>query len=241
MSDMPDKYQVQRVATGKRVSLPPPKNVELSNADFIRIWPYGLFELNKRKNDFVMQSRFYNNNYPNTLSKKQIDFLTLLFNGVDQFLCKNPLMDPAKHRVTKALRQDVESIKLNYEGFKKKLGRSRLPKFLQIECRSFIDFVLEFVETFYFHDGLILDIRKIPNRSVNTEIRFLVHQIIEDYQKENGTTKPPNYPYVMGKLNTEDTIDSSEEPLPKIQLSARQYGNFKKWRERGTYWWYIQP
>lgn len=116
---MPDKYQVQRVATGKRVSLPPPKNVELSNADFIRIWPYGLFELNKRKNDFVMQSTFYNNNYPNTLSKKQIDFLTLLFNGVDQFLCKNPLMDPAKHRVTKGLRQDVKYIKLNYEGFKK--------------------------------------------------------------------------------------------------------------------------
>jgi hypothetical protein len=73
------------------------------------------------------------------------------------------------------------------------------------------------------------------------EIRFLVHQIIEDYQKENGTTIPPNYPYVMDKLNSEDNIDSSEEPLPKIQLSARQYGNFKVWRERGTYWWYIQP
>jgi len=238
---MPNKYQVQKVVSGKKVSLPQPKNVEVSNADFIRKRPYGLFDLRNRKKYFVMLNTIYNNNYPNTLSKKQIDLLTTLFNEVDIFLRKNPLMDPANHRITRDLRQDVKRIKLNYEGLKKKLGRSRLPKVLQSECKSFIDFVLEFVETFHFYDDLILDIRKIPNRSVDVEIRFLVHQIIEDYQKEYGTTKLPNYPYVMDKLNSEDNIDAGEEPLPKIKLSARQYGNYKVWLNRGTYFYYIQP
>jgi len=64
-------------------------------------------------------------------------------------------------------------------------------------------------------------------------LRVLVHEIIFNYQEEKQTDKFPTYPYVVKKLK--------EKNQGELKLSVRQYGNYKVWLKRGTYYWYIQP
>lgn len=231
----------QRVVGGKRVEIPSSKSIHLTNADFIRGSKYGLYELLKMKNKYVYKCIEYNNLFPETLSKDQIHTLTCLFNNLDEFLNENPLIDPTKHRITSALRKGVSSLRTDYRGLHEKLDKSNLPERLDIVCRELIEFVINFSETFFFIDGLIDDIRKIPNRTPDCELRVLVDKVITDYQMQRNTTKYPTYPYVMKELNSLEGYELEDDGLPPIELSVRQYGNFKKWRNRGTYWWYIQP
>lgn len=232
------KYKSQMVVQGKRKYEPPPPSDDLTNADLIRIMPFGLFDLSARKNTFANKNSAYNDRHPETLSRKQIYFLTNLFEIVDKFLDKIPLKDSSKHRITKAIRNDVANLQKNCEGFNKELSQVFLPEFLKVECKEFIDFILEFVNAFHFHDELI---QKIPNRPADIKIRILVDQVIKDFQIERNTKEFPNHSYVLRKLNSERGIDKNGNPLPRIKLSRRQYNNFRSWRVRGTYWWFIQP
>ena len=72
------KYKSQMVVDGKRKYQPPPPSDDVTNADFIRIMPFGLFDLNARKNTFATKNSAYNDRHPETLSNKQIYFLTNL-------------------------------------------------------------------------------------------------------------------------------------------------------------------
>jgi len=231
MSESP-KYKITKVVDGKRVDPPQPKEVHLTNADFFRVAKFGLYELIQKKNDYVNANIQYNDKYPETLTKNQIDFLTDLFQGVDSYLNKHPLLNMSKHRFTKTLRLNVKKLVETYQIYEGSLKTIMLPPDLAKPSKDLINFVLEFSETFHFIDNLITD--KIRNRPADFKQRIAVDEIIKEFQARNKTTKYPNYPYVMNSLNS---ITGS----PKLKLSARQYGNFKIWRDRGTYWWFIQP
>jgi hypothetical protein len=82
---------------------------------------------------------------------------------------------------------------------------------------------------------MITDIRKIPNRPADGNLRVSVHEIIFDYQNAKGTEEFPKFPYVLNALK------EKHKNQPKFKLSAKQYGHYKKWLKRGTYYWYIQP
>jgi hypothetical protein len=233
MSESP-KYKITKVVDGKRVEPLPPKEVHLTNADFFRVAEYGLYALKQKKNDYIYASIQYNDKYPETLSKNQIDFLTDLFRGVDEHLNKHPLLEKSKHRFTKTLRLNVSKLAETYQAYQDKLKSIKLPPDLAKSSKELINFVLEFSETFHFIDNLILDINKIPNRHVDFKVRIAVNEIINEHQSKNQTTKYPKYPYVIKSLNT---IKSS----PRLKLSARQYRKLQNWRDIGTYWWYIQP
>lgn len=233
MSESP-KYKITKVVDGKRVEPLPPKVVHLTNADFFRVAEYGLYALKQKKNDYVYASIQYNDKYPETLSKNQIDFLTDLFRGVDEHLNKHPLLEKSKHRFTKTLRLNVSKLAETYQAYQDKLKSIKLPPDLAKPSKDLINFVLEFSETFHFIDNLIMDINKIRNRPADFKQRIAVDEIIKEFQARNKKPKYPNYPYVMNSLNS---ITGS----PKLKLSVRQYGNFKIWRDRGTYWWFIQP
>lgn len=233
MSESP-KYKVTKVVDGKKVEPLPPKEVNLTNADFFRVAEYGLYALRQKKNDYIYASYQYNDKYPETLSKNQIDFLTDIFCGVDEHLNKHPLLEKSKHRFTKSLRLNVSKLAETYQIYQEKLKNIKLPPDLAKPSKELINFVLEFSKTFHFIDNLISDINKIPNRHVDFKVRIAVDEIINEYQSKNKTTKYPKYPYVLDSLNS---ISNS----PKLKLSARQYGKLKDWRDAGTYWWRIQP
>jgi hypothetical protein len=224
-----------KVGMGKRLSPPPPKKISLTNADFFRAADYGLYELLQKRDKFVHSSISYNDKYPETLNRKQIDYLTNLFEEVHEYIDDNPLLDTSVHRITKSLRQKTTNLGKSYISHHLKLNSLDLPVALKETCKELIEFVLDLVETFSFIDGLITDIRKIPNRPADGELRVLVHEIILNYQKEKATDQLPWYPYVIKRLK--------EHPKSKsnLKLSVRQYGNYKVWLKRGTYYWYIQP
>jgi hypothetical protein len=234
-------YEVQMVLEGKRIPIQPPQPIFLTNADFIRGSKQGLYALHQIKNEYVDKCIYYNHRFPESLSKEQIKLLTSIFKSVDTFLNRNPLIDPTVHKITKALRKEVSNLGATYRNFNGTLNKIHLPAFLDKACKVFIGFTIEFVETFNFIDGLIDDIRKIPNRTPDCELRILLDKVIVNYQKQKNTTEYPKYPYVLDALNSIEGYVFEDDLLPEIKLSARHYGNFKKWRDRGTYWWYIQP
>lgn len=233
MSESP-KYKITKVVDGKRVDPPQPKEVYFTNADFFRVAKYGLYELIQKKNDYVNANIQYNDKYPETLSINQIDFLTDLFQGVDEHLNNHSLLGTSKHRFTKILRLNIEKLVKTYQAYQDNLKSIKLPPDLAKASQELINFVLEFSETFHFIDNLILDINKIPNRHVNFKIRIAVDEIIIEYQAKNKTTEYPKYSYVIKSINS---IKSS----PRLNLSERQYRKLRSWRDIGTYWWYIQP
>lgn len=222
-----------KVSNGKRISPPPPKLIEYTNADFFRLADYGLYALKQRWNEYVYSNIEYNKKYPETLSRQQINYLTVLFQSVHDHVDTNPLLDASAHRITKALREKTTDLGKSYKFHYKELEKLGLPSSLNESCKKLIVFVLELVESFHFIDELITDIRKIPNRPADGNLRVLVHEIIFNYQEEKKTDKFPTYPYVVKKLK--------EKIQGKFKLSVRQYGNYKVWLKRGTLYWYIQP
>lgn len=230
-----NKYIVIRAKDGKVVPQPPLESAQVSNADLFRSAEFGLYRLREIKNSYVRSNISYDEKYPETLPKSQIIYLTTLFASVDNFLYKCPLLQPTRHRITKAVRKDIQVLKDNFLDYKAKLDGIGLPKSLKHASIKLIDFVIELTDSFYFIDSLILDIRKLPNRPIDCNLRLLVDDIIIEYQGSKKTVKYPTFPYVKRALSMK-RIDNR---IP--QLSARQYGNFKQWRDRGTYWWYIQP
>lgn len=230
-----NKYKSTKVISGKRVQLPTPKPTLLTNADFLRGGLYGLYALKQEQNNYINSNIQYNNHCPNTLTLNQITYLTNLFKSVDCYLNQNSLLSPSNHRFTKKIRKATTDFDNLVKAYKSQLPTQKLPRNLEKACVVLFDFVKEYVNSFFFTDGLIIDIRKIPNRPADFTLRQLVDNIIRDYQKNENTSELPKYPYVIKALN------KNRAQLTKIQLSARQYGNFKIWRDRGTYWWYIQP
>ncbi len=229
------KYRITKVVSGKIISPPPPKTASLTNADFFRASDYGIYALQQKKNEFVNSNIRYNNKFPETLSRKQIAYLTKLYEAANTYLNNNPLLTPTAHQITKELRQKTKQLGATYEIYKVDLLSLNLPSDLLSACNKLIEFVLELVETFTFIDNLIPDIKKIPNRPSDLALRKLVLEIILDYQKTKNTDKYPTHPYVLKQLN------STRNNQSKFQLSARQYGNYKLWIKRDTYHWYIQP
>ena len=224
-----------KVVMGVKLPPPQPKLTTHSNADLFRVADYGLYALKQMKDEYVYSSIEYNEKYPETLSRQQIDYLTVLFQSVHDYLITNPLLDASIHRITKALRQKTTDLGKSYKFHYKELETLGLPSGLNDACKKLIVFVLELVESFHFIDELITDIRKIPNRPADGNLRVLVHEIILDYQKEKATDQPPRYPYVIKKLK------EKHQGKSKLKLSVRQYGNYKAWLKRGTFYWYIQP
>jgi hypothetical protein len=222
-----------KVSNGKRISPPPPKLIEYTNADFFRLADYGLYALKQRRDEYVYSNIEYNGKYPETLSRQQISYLTVLFQSVHDYMDTNPLLDPSAHRITKALRQKTTDLGKSYELHYEELEKLELPSSLNEACKKLIVFVLELVESFHFIDEFITDIRKIPNRPADGNLRVIVHEIILNYQEEKKTDKFPTYPYVVKKLK--------EKIQGKFKLSVRQYGNYKVWLKRDTFYWYIQP
>lgn len=229
------KYKITKVVNGKRISSPPTKPVSLTNADFFRASDYGIYALQQKKNEFVISNIEYNNQHPQTLSKKQITYLTNLYEAANTYLNNNPLLIQTAHRITKDIRQKTKQLGVTCQIYKVDLPSLNLPSDLKDACTKLIEFMLELVETFTFIDNLIPDIQKIPNRPSDLALRKLVLEIILNYQKVKNTDKFPTHPYVLKQLN------STRNNQPKIQLSARQYGNYKVWIKRDTYHWYIQP
>ncbi len=230
-----NKYKSTRVISGKRVQPPTPKPTLLTNADFLRGGLYGLYALRQEQNNYINSNIQYNNQCPNTLTSNQIKYLTDLFKGIDCYLNQNSLLNPSNHKFTKKIREATIDFDNLFKVYKSQLPTQKLPRNLKKACAVLFDFVKEYVNSFFFTDGLIADIRKIPNRPADFTLRQLVDNIIRDYQIKQNTSELPKYPYVIKALN------KNRAQLTKIQLSARQYGNFKIWRDRGTYWWYIQP
>ena len=230
-----NKYKSHKVISGKRVQPPTPKNQPLTNADLLRTAQYGLYGLRDEKIFFINLIVLYNNKHPNTLASKQIKYLTGLFQYVDHYLSQNSLMDPSNHRITKIIRREIINLAKWSQTYQSQLSPQNLPLNLRAACTRLLNFISEYVESFNFINNFIEDIRKIPNRPADCELRVMVDDIIHDYQAQKNTNKNPAYPYVIKELNRHRT------GLPKIQLSARQYFNMKLWRARGTYWWYIQP
>lgn len=229
------KYIVIRAKDGKVVPQPPLKSTQISNADLFRSAEFGLYRLREIKNSYVRSNISYDEKYPETLTKSQIIFLTTLFVSVDNFLHKSPLLQPNQHRITKAIRKDIKELKDKFIDYKAKLDGIGLPKSLNHASIKLIQFVIELTDSFYFIDSLMLDVRKLPNRPIDCTLRLLVDDIIIEYQGSKKTEKYPTFPYVKRAL----VMKRIDNRIP--QLSARQYGNFKQWRDRGTYWWYIQP
>jgi hypothetical protein len=224
-----------KVGMGKR---PPPKPEQLTtftNADLFRLADYGLYALKQKKDEYAYLNIRYNDKYPETLNRKQINYLTDLFQEVHEYVDQNPLLDASAHRITKSLRQKTANLGKRYKSHHLELNNLDLPSALKDASKKLIEFVLELVETFHFTDKLIEDIRKIPNRPADGAIRMSVHEIIFNYQNEKGTEEFPKFPYVLNALK------EKHKDQPKFTLSARQYGNYRKWLKRGTYYWYIQP
>jgi len=230
-----NKYKSTRVISGKRVQPPTLKPTLLTNADFLRGGLYGLYALRQEQNNYINSNIQYNNQCPNTLTSNQIKYLTDLFKGIVCYLNHNSLLNPSNHKFTKKIREATTDFDNLFKAYKSQLPTQKLPHNLKKACAALFDFVKEYVNSFFFTDGLIADIRKIPNRPADFTLRQLVDNIIRDYQIKQNTSELPKYPYVIKALN------KNRAQLTKIQLSARQYGNFKIWRDRGTYWWYIQP
>ncbi len=228
-------YKSTKVVSGKRIQPPTPKPTSFSNADFLRVANYGLYALKDEKNSYVNSNIQYDNKYPGTLTKGQIRYLTRLFRGVDNYLSQNTLLNPKNHRITRNIRHKTIRLAEWSKICQNHLARQGLPTKLIVACERLLTFISEYEQSFYLFDNFIEDINKIPNRPVDIQLRILVDRIITDYQQRNNTGKYPTHPFVMVALN------KNRSGLPKIQLSARQYGNFKLWRTRGTYWWYVQP
>lgn len=217
------------------VKLPPspPKLTTYTNADLFRLADFGLYALKQKKDEYVYANIKYNDEHPETLNRRQIKFLTALFQSVHDYVDTNPLLDPLAHRITKALRQKTVSLGEIGKTHKKALVNLALPASLNEACKKLITFISELVESFHFIDELVTDIRKIPNRPADSNLRASIYEIILNYQEERKTDRFPTYPYVIKKLK--------EKHEGKLKLSVRQYGNYKLWLKRGTYYWYIQP
>jgi len=222
-----------KISMGVKLPPSPPKSTTYTNADLFRVAEFGLYALKKKKDEYVYKNIEYNDQHPETLNRQQINYLNALFQCVHDYVDTNPLLDPLAHRITKTLRQKTVVLRESCEGYRKELGNVTLPSSLNQACKKLLSFVVELVETFHFIDELITDIRKIPNRPADGELRMLVHEIILGYQKEKATDQLPRYPYVIKKIK--------EKHKGKFRLSVRQYGNYKVWLKRGTYYWYIQP
>jgi hypothetical protein len=221
-----------KVVMGVKLPPPPPEIVSFTNADLFRLADYGLYAFHEKKNEYVYSSIEYNDQFPETLNRAQINYLTALFEGVDDYIKTNPLLNKSTHRITKAVRQKTIKLGKHYKSHYERLNNLDLPESLKKSCTKLILFVLELVETFHFFDGMITDIRKIPNRPSDGNLRVLVHEIILDYQHKNKTKKFPTHSYILNTLSKNQ---------PQLKLSARQYFNYKLWLRRGTYYWYIQP
>jgi hypothetical protein len=224
-----------KVVMGVKLPPPPPKLTTHTNADLFRVADYGLYALKQKKDEYVCSNIEYNEKYPETLNRQQIDYLTVLFQSVHNYLITNPLLDASIHRITKALRQKTTDLGKSYKFHYKELKTLGLPSGLHEACKKLIVFVLELVESFHFIDELITDIRKIPNRPADIKLRVSIHEIVLNYQNEKETQEFPKFPYLLNALK------EKHKDQPKFILSARQYGYYKKWLERGTYYWYIQP
>lgn len=224
-----------KVAMGAKLPPSPPKLITHTNADLFRVADYGLYALKQKKDEYVYSNIEYNEKYPETLSRQQISYLTVLFQSVHDYMDTNPLLDASAHRITKALRKRTVNLGRIYKSHYEELNNLDLPPLLYRACKKLLIFVLKLVKRFHFCDELIMDIKKIPNRPADMILRVLVREIILSYQEARQTIKLPTYPYVMKRLKEIDQ-DST-----KIKLSPRQYGNYKIWMERGTYYWYIQP
>ncbi len=229
------KYTVTRVMNGKKIPPPLPKPIPLTNGNLFRLADHGLYALRQKKNEYVHSNILYNDQYPETLTRIQIDYLTKLYQGVNKYLEDYPLSNPTNHRITKSYREKTIKLGKTFKTYQKELNNLELPSSLTKACKEFIEFVQELVETFNFFDNFITDIKKIPNRPADGNLREQVHKIILDYQLKRNTTKFPTHTYVLNTLNS---IQNNES---KIQLSPRQYFNYKIWLARGTYYWYIQP
>jgi hypothetical protein len=224
-----------KVAMGIKLPPSPPKLTTHTNADLFRVADYGLYALKQNKDEYVYSNIEYNEKYPETLNRQQIDYLTALFQSVHDYIDTNPLLDASAHRITKALRQKTTDLGQSYKFHCKELDNLGLPSSLKEACEKLIVFVLELVESFNFIDGMITDIRKIPNRPADINLRVSIHEIILKYQNEKETQEFPKFPYLLNALK------EKHKDHPKFTFSARQYGHYKKWLERGTYYWYIQP
>lgn len=229
------KFVVRKVEMGKVVLPHKTKEAPITNADLFRSSEYGLYRLREKKNDYVNSNIRYNDKHPETLTIEQIAYLTEIFESVEKFIYSNPLLNPARHRITKTFRDQMAALKNLFDSYSALLDTVDLPNDLKCACKDLISFIHKFTESFNFYDSLIMDIRKIPNRPADCNLRTLVDEIILEFQKKNGVTKYPTFPYVKCALGLHRTDGGL------IQLSPRQYGNFKLWRDRGTYWWYVQP
>jgi hypothetical protein len=222
-----------KVSMGVKLPPSPPKLTTYTNADLFRVADFGLYALKQKKDEYVYANIEYNDEYPETLNGQQIKYLTALFQSVHDYVDTNPLLDPLVHRITKTLRQKTVSLGEVCKAHKKELGNLTLPASLDEACKRLIAFTSKVVESFHFIDELITDIRRIPNRPADFKLRVSVHEIISNYLEERKTDRLPTYPYVIKKLK--------EKLQGKFKLSVRQYGNYKLWLKRGTYYWYIQP
>ena len=224
-----------KVVMGVKLPPPPPELITYTNADLFRVADYGLYALRQKKVEYVYSNIEYNDQFPETLKRQQIEYLTSLFQGVHDYIDTNPLLDTSAHRITKSLRQKTTELGNSYKSYQEDLGNIKLPSNLEEACNTLIAFVQELVKSFQFIDGMITDIRRIPNRPADGNLRVSVHEIIFDYQNAKGTEEFPKFPYVLNALK------EKHKNQPKFKLSAGQYGHYKKWLKRGTYYWYIQP
>jgi hypothetical protein len=115
-----------KVGMGKRLPPPPPKTILFTNADFFRVADYGIYALVQKRDKFLYSSIRYNDKYPETLSRKQIDYLTDLFQEVHEYIHKNPLLDASAHRITKALRQKTVRLGQSYKSYYEELNKTHI-------------------------------------------------------------------------------------------------------------------
>jgi hypothetical protein len=112
-----------KVVMGVKLPPPPTKLTTHTNADLFRVADYGLYALQQKKDEYVYSNIEYNEKYPETLNRQQIDYLTVLFQSVHNYLITNPLLDASIHRITKALRQKTTNLGKSYKFHYKELEK----------------------------------------------------------------------------------------------------------------------
>jgi hypothetical protein len=203
----------------------------ITNAEYIRIAPHGLYFLISEFHTYIKAAEEYNMAAPNSLTATEITFLYEIHHDLDQFLNPRPLWGPKKNIITKSLRTKVELLKTIFIAQKTKVPLQTLPHVLSTAVNKLIDSTLEFVEAFVFLDGLLT---KVKNRPADWVVKKRVAAIILRHQKTMNTSTFPKFPAVLQALNR-------YKLCRKYQLSARNYGNLKQQWDRGTYWYFIQP
>jgi len=197
-----------------------------TNADFIRGSEHGLYFLHQEREAFVNSVHAFHQSKPLLLTKNQEIFLTEIYLTAHDFLNTFPLINAKNHRITLAIRNQVNELESAAVNHQTKLKSTSLPREMNAAAKRMIDSTFEFVQAFIFLYPMIQT--QVKNRPRRWAVKNAVGNLIEIFQNQNNTYEFPRYPDVVEQINLERTDDPFE-------LSRRTYAYWKVQWNDGTY------